>query len=371
MGQRPRTLEGLEALTVRPSRRDGGFWSGRRVLMTGHNGFKGSWTALWLRHLGAEVTGISLPAEPNSLGSLLGIERLVRSYQIDIRDPDALSVAVQACDPEVVLHMAAQPLVRRSLKEPVETFATNVMGTVNLLDALRQVDGLQAVLVVTTDKVYVPSPIGKPHTETDCLGGRDPYAGSKAACELATAAMADSYFSPKGIPVATARGGNVIGGGDFTTDRLVPDVVRSALSGQPLVLRNPEATRPWHHVLDCVSGYLTYLAALTQRPELPRALNFGPPPDAPRIMVGTLASAMLDALGAATEWAYEDTAQPPETHLLEIDSRLARDVLDWRDRLPGLAMIDATAAWYRAWAESEQHVRDITQSQIETYEALP
>lgn len=356
---------------MRPSRRFGSFWSGKRVLLTGHTGFKGSWTALWLRQLGAEVTGISLAAEPGSLGDLMGIERLVCSHQIDIRDAAALSAAVQSCDPQLVLHMAAQPLVRRSLKEPVETFATNVMGTVNLLDALRQVDELRAVLVVTTDKVYAPSPIGLAHGERDRLGGHDPYAASKAASELATAAMADSYFTPAGIPVVTARGGNVIGGGDFATDRLVPDLVRSALSGQRPVLRNPEATRPWQHVLDCVSGYLTYLAALTKEPDLPRALNFGPPPDAPRIMVGTLASAMLDALGAATEWAYEDTPQPPETHLLEIDSRLAREVLDWRDRMAGLTMIEATAAWYRAWAEGEQHVRDITLSQIETYEAIP
>lgn len=364
-------LEGLEALTVRLSARDDGFWSGKRVLLTGHTGFKGAWTALWLRHLGAEVSGISLAPEPDGLGDLIGVEQLVRSYRADLRDPEAVAAAVEDCRPELVLHMAAQPLVRRSIREPVETFATNVMGSVNLLQALRAVVGLRAVLVVTTDKVYLPLRIAGSHRETDRLGGHDPYASSKAACELVTSAMADSYFTPSGIPVATARGGNVIGGGDFAAERLVPDAVRAARAGMPLVLRHPEATRPWQHVLDCVSGYLTYLSALADTPDLPRALNFGPPSDAPRIMVGTLASAMLDALGIETDWSCDVTPQPPETHALEIDSRLARQVLGWRDRMTGHALIDATATWYHAWAEGSHDMRAFTLSQIETYEALP
>jgi CDP-glucose 4,6-dehydratase len=346
------------------------FWRGKRVLLTGHTGFKGGWTALWLHRLGAEVTGISLAPAPLSLCEIIGVEQIARSHYFDLRNPAGLEEIVADSRPQLVLHMAAQPLVRRGFAEPAETFATNVMGTVHLLNALRHADDLEAVLVVTTDKVYGPNPTGQPHRECDRLGGREPYAASKAACELITSAMADSFLRQSGIRVATARAGNVIGGGDFAPDRLVPDAVRAALSGTPLVLRNPDAARPWQHVLDCVSGYLAYLAALSQEPVVPHALNFGPGPHAAPILVGTLASAMLDALGAATEWAYDPTPQPPETHMLALDSHLARETLGWRDRLNGPPMIDATGAWYRAWAESDEDMREVSLRQIAAYEAL-
>jgi CDP-glucose 4,6-dehydratase len=347
-----------------------GFWQGKRVLLTGHTGFKGSWAALWLSRLGASVTGIALPPATPSLCEILGIEQSVRSHRLDIRHGHHLAAAVAECQPELVLHMAAQPLVRASLQRPVETFETNLMGTVHLLQALRGIRSLRAVLIVTTDKVYAPHADGRPHREEDRLGGLDPYSASKSACELATAALAARFFAPAGVAVATARAGNVIGGGDFAQDRLVPDAVRAALSGTMLHLRNPKATRPWQHVLDCLSGYLTFLIALSQQTPLPTALNFGPAPDIAGMTVGGLASAVLQALDTRSEWLPDVTRQPIETQALALDSCKARDVLGWQDRLTGPRMIDATVSWYRAWAEGRQDMRSFTLNQIAEYEAM-
>jgi len=346
-----------------------GFWHGKRVLVTGHTGFKGSWTALWLHRLGAAVTGIALPPSDQSLFRLLRLDEHVSSHVVDLRDATAVAAAVDRAQPELVLHLTAQPSIHRSLLEPAESFAINVLGTVNLLHALRTATSLRAVLVVTTDKVYADDGDGRPHPEQDRLGGRDPYSASKAACELATAAMAQSFLAPRGIPVATARAGNVIGGGDFAPGRLVPDAVTAALNGQTLTLRNPEASRPWQHVLDCLSGYLTYLAALTIDQTLPPALNFGPhSPHGPS--VGEIATAMLDALDAPGKWQCVPSPQIVETHALALDSTLARHALGWSDRLPGKLMIEATAAWYRAWAQGAD-MRAVTSRQICGYEALP
>ncbi|MBN8872889.1 MAG: CDP-glucose 4,6-dehydratase [Rhodospirillales bacterium] len=347
------------------------FWAGKRVLLTGHTGFKGAWAALWLHRLGARVTGLALPPDGLNLYDTLGIERFVPAYHADLRDAAAVADVVRACEPELVLHLGAQALVPVAHRHPVDTFATNLLGTVHLLDALRDVDGLRAVLIVTTDKVYLPCPDGTPHRETDRLGGLEPYAASKAACELATAAMARTYLAPRGIPVATARGGNVVGGGDFASGRLVPDAVRAALTGVPLALRNPQATRPWQHVLDCLSGYFAYLAALADHQPLPAALNFGPAPIAAPITVAAFANAIMDAFGAAAEWAADPAPHPPETHALALDSTQARAVLDWRQRMPAPLMLSATADWYRAWAAGEPDMEAFTLRQIAAYEALP
>lgn len=366
---------------------DPAFWSGRRVLLTGHSGFKGGWTALWLRRLGARVTGIALPPETPSLHALARVGRHVAvEHVLDLRDQGAVANAVRLAEPEIVLHLAAQPLVRRSLAEPVPTFATNVMGTLHLLEALRHGPPPAAILVVTTDKVYAPA--GHPHgyAETDPLGGEDPYAASKAACEMAVAAMARNFLIPAGIPVGVARAGNVVGGGDFAADRLIPDIVRAVRAGQQPIIRHPGATRPWQHVLDCISGYLLHAQALAAcarsqvgadgagslttaaRANALAALNFGPA-DGTSLTVAAIADATLRAFGRDSAW-ISGLPDKRETHALALDSTLARQTLGWRERLSGPALIDLTTAWYRAWADGAD-MHDFTLSQIAAFEALP
>ena len=310
---------------------DPAFWQGRRVLLTGHTGFKGSWAALWLSRLGAQVTGLALPPETTpSLFALTDAAADIGHSILDIRDADALVGAVRGARPDVVLHMAAQPLVRRSVRAPVETFATNVMGTVNLLEALRTVDGVKAVLVVTTDKVYENNERGSAFRESDALGGHDPYAASKASAELVASSYARTYFRDRGVFVGTARGGNVIGGGDFSEDRIVPDIWRAARARIPIRLRYPQATRPWQHVLDCLSGYLAYLQALAEGRTEVAALNFGPEPAAP-VTVVDIVAAMQSALESREGYVTDEGPQPREMLALALelhagadDARLAR-----------------------------------------------
>jgi CDP-glucose 4,6-dehydratase len=343
----------MESLVVRgPSGHavNRAFWQGKRVLVTGHTGFKGAWASLWLTRLGARVTGFALPPdEPPTLFALTNLASDIDSQFGDLRNCATVSGAVARADPQIVLHMAAQPLVRRSFVDPVETFETNMMGTVHLLDALRGRPRVEAVLVVTTDKVYANDEAGCAFKEYHQLGGHDPYAASKAAVELIVASYAKSFFDATGVPVATARGGNVIGGGDFSVDRIIPDVWRALCRGAPLKLRNPDATRPWQHVLDCVAGYLLYAEALARDPEAPRALNFGPEPGA-EVTVATLVETMQKALGAKSNWERDEGPHPREMRLLALDSKRARQVLGWRDLLPGRAAIGATAEWYKAFA---------------------
>lgn len=346
------------------------FWSGKRVLLTGHSGFKGSWASLWLSAMGAEVTGFSLAPETDpNLFELANIQTTVRSHFGDLRDADAVRQVVNEARPEIVLHMAAQPLVRRSYTDPVGTFDANVMGTVHLLDALRHQEELQSVLVVTTDKVYENAEQGISFKEEDPLGGHDPYAASKAAAEIVTSSYARSFFEERGVRVATARGGNVIGGGDFSEDRLVPDIWRALKAGKPLVLRNPAAARPWQHVLDCLCGYFTYARGLTDRAPLPAALNFGPPHDAPPLTVAELADAVQSALGAGGVWEPANDPGPREMMTLEIDSRKARAVLGWQDQLAGAPCVSWLAEWYRA-LNSGEDMHGRTLAQIAAYENL-
>ncbi|HEX7776985.1 MAG TPA: CDP-glucose 4,6-dehydratase [Parvibaculum sp.] len=349
---------------------DTDFWRGKRVLLTGHTGFKGSWAALWLSRLGADLTGISLApdSEPN-LFSLSAADRGIRSHLIDLRDRDTLRSCVADADPEIVIHMAAQPLVRRSYAHPVENFETNVMGTVHLLDALRDVRSLDTLLVVTTDKVYENAEEGQAFRESDPLGGHDPYAASKAATEIVVSSYARSFFAGSGVKVATARGGNVIGGGDFSPDRIVPDVWRAVCAGEPVVLRNPLAARPWQHVLDCLSGYFTFVRALSEGSVSVPALNFGPPHDSAPVTVAELAAAIQSALGAAKTWRPGNDAGPHEMMTLGIDSSLARDLLGWRDNLSGYLGIEWLADWYRAFNRRED-MRQVTLSQISAYGEL-
>jgi len=266
--------------------------------------------------------------------------------------------------------MAAQPLVRRSIERPLETVAINVLGTANLLDILRGHDNLSAVLVVTSDKVYANSNQSRRFIESDPLGGKDPYSGSKAACEIVTNSFAQTYFVRKGVPIATARGGNVIGGGDFAIDRIIPDAFRAVERNEPIVLRHPDATRPWQHVLDCIAGYLVYIEVLSANRELvPLALNIGPDESVGAITVGELVENFQRCLGCKVGWNYEPVVSSIEMKSLQIDARLARSTLGWGDRLPGMRAVKATAEWYQQYLGGA-NPRQITLEQIARYENL-
>jgi CDP-glucose 4,6-dehydratase len=357
-------VEGLDVTTgIDPT-----FWRGRRVLLTGHTGFKGSWAALMLGRAGAAVTGLALPSDTDpALFNLAGVAGDLDHRVADIRDRSAVAEVVAAARPEIVLHMAAQAIVRRAVYEPVETIAINTMGTANLLEALRSAPSLKAVVVATTDKVYANPESGRRFVESDPLGGDEPYSASKAAAEFIVRAYAETFFERHGIAVATARGGNVLGGGDFGEDRLVPDVVRAVSAGTTPLLRNPESTRPWQHVLDCLSGYLRYAEALVERRDVPRALNFGPSGE--EIRVRAVADAMLVAIGARPAWTRDPTVGPRESERLQIDSSAARRTLGWRDRLTSAEAIEWTAAWHKAHRSGED-MRAFSLAQIEAYEAL-
>lgn len=345
------------------------FWAGKRVLLTGHTGFKGSWAAVWLAQMGAQVTGLALaPDQTPALFDQAGIADLVESHVVDLRDQAAVEALVSARQFDLVLHMAAQPIVRTSIGDPVATFAANIMGTAHLLQALRAQPALAAVLVITSDKVYANNEQGRAFQETDALGGKDPYSASKAAAEIVTQSFARSYYEKAGVPLATARGGNVIGGGDFSRDRLVADIVRAGQAQGVTVLRHPEATRPWQHVLDCVAGYLVYLERLASDPAAPRALNFGPRPGGPEVTVGELATRATQALGAKP-WRHEPDPQSLEAKSLGIDASLARQVLGFESRLDAPAAVEWTMDWYRAQADGGDAL-SLVRDQISRYESL-
>lgn len=278
------------------------FWASQRILLTGHTGFKGSWMTLWLERLGAQVFGFALPPDqtPNLYSQLVPFATLASEFG-DIRNLAALRAVVARANPTIAIHMAAQPLVRRSYDEPVQTFAINTQGTVNVLDALRAAADLRATLVITTDKVYQNSEDGRTFEEDDPLGGHDPYSASKAAAELVVRSYAQSFFEPAQKPVATARAGNVLGGGDWSEDRLVPDIWRAKHLNRTVVLRYPQSTRPWQHVLDPLAGYLIFLERLVSDPAgTPRALNFGPDDSDGEMTVAQVADCV--SLGLGTSW---------------------------------------------------------------------
>lgn len=352
---------------TRPS---AGFWAGQRVLLTGHTGFKGTWAAIWLRELGARVTGLALaPDQTPALFDLAHGEDLLESRLLDLRQGALVDRSLAGEDYDLVLHMAAQPIVRAAVEDPVGTLATNVMGTAHLLQALRLQPALRAVLVVTSDKVYANAELGHPFTEDDALGGKDPYSASKAAAEIVTQSFARSYFERAGVPVATARGGNVIGGGDFSRDRLVADIVRACAAGTETVLRHPEATRPWQHVLDCVAGYLVYLERLATDHAAPRALNFGPRPGDAPVTVGELADRAVAALGGRP-WRHEPDPHSLEARSLGVDAGRARTVLGFESRLAAAEAVDWTMDWHRRQMAGEDAL-DLCRAQIVRYQGLP
>jgi CDP-glucose 4,6-dehydratase len=349
------------------------FWRGRRVLVTGHTGFKGTWLMLILEKLGAEIAGYALaPDTEPSLYDLCGPWRGHRSILADIRDLDRLRAGIAAFNPEIVLHMAAQALVRRSYADPVTTFETNVTGTVNLLCALAEAPACRSALIVTSDKVYDNRGDGRPFAEDDRLGGSDPYSASKACAEIAAASFRVSF--PGGPAIATARAGNVVGGGDWAADRLIPDCVRAMQAGRPVTLRYPDATRPWQSVLDVLRGYLIYARSLHDDPDpVPKALNFGPREGA-ALSVRRVAEQLAESLGVTGEpWRPALEEQPPEAPALRLDAALADRALGWRALQSSERALAATASWYRAWregasprAESEARIAGFLASARET-----
>ncbi len=345
-----------------------GFWRGRRVLLTGHTGFKGSWLALWLHGLGAQVTGYSLapPTDP-SLFELARVSELTTSIEADVRDLGALERAVVSHRPEVVIHMAAQSLVRRSYADPVETYETNVLGTVNVLEAVRRAGDARVVINVTTDKVYENDERDRPFREDEPKGGHDPYSNSKACSELVTAAYRSSFFS-SGAPtaLASARAGNVIGGGDWGEDRLVPDLVRGALAGRTVPIRNPDAIRPWQHVLNPLSGYLRLAEAMWRSPEYAGAWNFGPDERDER-PVRFVAERLSEQWDGGVAWEQDSGEHPHEAHYLRLDSSKARERLGWAPRWDLDHALEGIAGWYGRVGAGEDP-RAVTLEQIRAFE---
>lgn len=348
-------------------------WKGRRVLVTGHTGFKGSWLTAWLHGMGAEVTGYALapPSEP-SLFEQARLAELVDHHEADIRDLGRLRAVVEASRPEIVFHLAAQPLVRLSYDEPVETYAVNVMGTVHVLEAIRQVGGVKACVCVTSDKCYENREWIWPYRETDPMGGHDPYSSSKGCSELVIAAYRNSYFPARaiaegGLALASVRAGNVIGGGDWATDRLIPDLVRAFMAGAAPVIRSPDAVRPWQHVLEALGGYIMIAERLLAGDAaFADAWNFGPSDDDAR-PVSWIVDRMRARWGDDAAPSEADAMpRPHEAGLLRLDSSKARAALGWRPAL----ILDEALSWIVDWhrqVESGADARAVTRAQIDEY----
>ena len=346
-------------------------WRGRRVFLTGHTGFKGAWLALWLHRLGAEVTGFALPPPTRpSLFERAGVGELLTHVEGDIRDLDAVTNAMRAARAEVVFHLAAQPLVRLSYDQPVETYATNVMGTVHVLEAARQVGGVRAVVCITTDKCYENREWVWPYRESDPMGGHDPYSSSKGAAELVAAAYRRSYMTAAGIGLATVRAGNVIGGGDWALDRLIPDLVRAFEAGEAPAIRSPDAVRPWQHVLEALGGYLLLAERLLAGERaFADAWNFGPADEDAR-PVGWIVERMRVLWGGdAAPPAPWTGGTPHEAGLLKLDTSKARSLLGWRPMLPLDEALGWIVAWHRRTAAGED-ARAVTTEQIDSYRTL-
>ena len=345
------------------------FWRGKRVLLTGHTGFKGGWLSLWLQSLGAEVHGYALepPTEPNLYTVARVGDGMASSVIADIRDGAMLAASLQAAKPEIIFHLAAQALVRCSYVQPVETYAINVMGTVNLLEAVRATPGVRAVVNVTSDKCYENREWVWGYREHEPMGGHDPYSSSKGCAELVTAAYRRSFFNQAGIALASARAGNVIGGGDWAADRLIPDFLRAADAGETLKIRSPHAIRPWQHVLEPLCGYLMLAECLYSEGEkAAEPWNFGPTDEGARPVRWIVER--LAELRGDVNWECDSVHQPHEVHYLKLDSSKARARLGWRPRWQLETALTQTLEWHEAWRRGKD-MRALTQTQIAGYQS--
>lgn len=352
----------MEGLGMTPS-----FWKDKSVFLTGHTGFKGGWIAHWLFELGASVNGFSLepPTQPNFFTETQLQNRLTHSTIGDIRDLAALTSALDQAKPDIVIHMAAQPLVRESYSTPIETFAANVMGTVNLLEAARQAGTAKVIVNITTDKCYENKEWLWPYRENDHLGGHDPYSASKACAEIAAAAYRNSFLADANIQLASVRGGNVIGGGDWATDRLIPDFLRALDAGKTLTIRSPNATRPWQHVLEPLSGYLLLAEKLyTEGAKFAEAWNFGPNDDDAK-PVSWIVEKLCAQIPSAS-WKTENAKQHHEAGLLKLDSSKAKSKLGWAPRWGLETALSKTTEWHQMWCNRED-MSAVTSEQIQAY----
>ena len=345
------------------------FWKDKRVLITGHTGFKGGWLALWLKHLGACVSGISLPAQHRSLYHIACIEGELSSYYCDITQSSKLLSTIQAIQPEIIFHLAAQSLVRPSYLDPISTFATNIMGTVNLLDAARHCESVKSIIIITSDKCYDNQEWHWGYRETDDLGGKDPYSCSKAGAELVANSYRHSFFNKRGVGIATARAGNVIGGGDWGQDRLLPDLVSAFSERKQMVIRNPLAIRPWQHVCEPLNGYLNLARKLCENSSaFGQAWNFGPSDNANKT-VGWIADYVQRRWPESLPWKTTQEDNPHEAQILKLDNSKAKTDLDWNPVLPVEDAIDWTVNWYKAWLK-KQNMKDFTLKQIQDFIGL-
>ena len=363
MGDWHRTLEGV-AMTP-------AFWKDKTVFLTGHTGFKGAWLALWLMSAGAKVHGYSLqpPTDPNLFTVARVTEGLASHTLGDIRDAGRLGEALANAAPDIVFHLAAQSLVRSSYREPVETYSVNVMGTVNLLEAIRACKSVRAVVNITTDKCYENKEWVWGYRESEPMGGRDPYSSSKGCAELVTAAYRESFLAAAGVAVATARAGNVIGGGDWAADRLVPDFFRAAQAGHALDVRSPDATRPWQHVLEPLAGYLCLAEYLTHSEQAgAQAWNFGPAEEDAKPVQWVLSR--LTAQLPGTSWRHLGGEHLHEAGYLKLDSSKARHGLGWQPRWALADALQKTVEWHQAWA-ANRDMRDVCLEQIRAHQKQP
>jgi len=340
----------MENMELRmPAAIDSTFWQGKKVFLTGHTGFKGGWLAIWLGSMGAIVKGYALcPVTKFNLFEIANVERLLESEINDIRDYPALSASISAFSPDIVFHMAAQPLVRASYRDPLETFSTNVMGTVNLLDAARHCSSIKAVINITTDKCYENDERLHGYLESDPMGGRDPYSSSKGCAELVSSAYRESFFNSADVGLATVRAGNVIGGGDWAEDRLIPDILRAFDENQEVVIRNPKATRPWQHVLEPLSGYLTLAAHLYNEPnKFSGGWNFGPEDDGERSVEWILTR--MVKLWPGASWKLDMSDNPHEAMLLKLNIAKAAEFLGWTPTWTLDKTLTKIVRWHQHW----------------------